>query len=203
MKKKDILADVDTLRQFIEKDSTGIGIVPKFITQGLQIHEFYDRCGEYIHVDARTIETGDYPFSFSIFALTSPSPLPEMARSFFEFLSSRMGQMVAERTGYARTSSRLQQFVEQGGRLSHALINASTDVTISDLKDMVRNLKLKKDCPQLCVFLTEIWNWIRIQKQCCCVWPLTYGLAMIGTQSYLWWDSATVTAANKPISAYR
>ena len=144
MNKKDILADIDTLRQFIEKDATGIGIVPKSIAQGLQIHEFYDRCGEYIHVNARTIETGDYPFSFSLFAFTSPSPLPEMARSFFEFLSSPMGQMVAERTGYVRTSSRPQPFVEQGGRLSHALINASSDVTISDLKDMVRNLKPKK-----------------------------------------------------------
>ena len=40
MNKKDILADVDTLRQFIEKDSTGIGIVPKSVAQGLQIHEF-------------------------------------------------------------------------------------------------------------------------------------------------------------------
>jgi len=143
MNKKDILADVDTLRQFIEKDSTGIGIVPKSVAQGLQIHEFYGRCGEYIHVNARTIETVDYPFSFSIFAFTLPSPLPEMARSFFEFLSSPMGQMVAERTSYVRTSSRPQPFVEQGRRLSDALINASSDVTISDLKDMVRNLKPK------------------------------------------------------------
>ena len=74
MNKKDILADIDTLRQFIEKDATGIGIVPKSIAQGLQIHEFYDRCGEYIHVNARTIETGDIRLAFLF--LLSPRPHP-------------------------------------------------------------------------------------------------------------------------------
>lgn len=97
-------------------------------------------CGFAIHATRRNAKTEDYPLTAPVFLYTPVRRLPRIAREFLAFTASPGAQLVIRRAGFIDQTPEEVPVNDQGDRFANAIALAGTEVSLADLKRMVRVL---------------------------------------------------------------
>jgi len=97
-------------------------------------------CGFEVAASRRSIKTEDYPLTAPLFLYLPARRLPTVARQFLSYTRSPSAQLVIRRAGFVDLAPERVSIADQGKRLANAIASAGSEVSLSDLQQMIRTL---------------------------------------------------------------
>jgi phosphate transport system substrate-binding protein len=131
---------VDALLDSVSGAAHGLTLVPFGTTRNTQPLALTGPCG--LQSDARflTMKTEDYPLTFPMFIYLPQRQQHPQIVDFLDWLRSPSAQLVIRRAGFADLAAAPIPLSDQGDRLANAIVNAGSEVPLTELQRMIRLL---------------------------------------------------------------
>ncbi|MCF2871432.1 phosphate ABC transporter substrate-binding/OmpA family protein [Octadecabacter sp. G9-8] len=127
----------------VEKGANGLTLLPFGETGNTQPLALSGPCGLESNAQFLTMKTEDYPLTFPMFLyLPRRNQHPQIV-DFLDWLRSPSAQLVIRRAGFVDLAAVPIPLSDQGDRLSNAILNAGTEVPLTELQRMVRVLSAR------------------------------------------------------------
>lgn len=126
------------LADAVARDPFAIGIAPYSELGNAVALDIAGTCGMTTAADEMSIKAEDYPLTAPLFIFTPARRLPVLAREFLAFVRSSAAQPVVDRAGFVDLRLRRIPVAGQGERLANAIQAAGEEITVTELKRMVR-----------------------------------------------------------------
>ncbi|SEN23165.1 phosphate ABC transporter substrate-binding protein, PhoT family [Palleronia pelagia] len=133
--------DDGTLVSEVSDDPLALGLAAFSDIGNAQPVDLRGPCGRRSAANAMALKSEDYPLTTPIFLYTPARRLPRLARDFLAYANSPAAQAVIARAGFVDQFPQAVSLDAQGARLANAIRNAGTEVSLSDLKDMIATLE--------------------------------------------------------------
>lgn len=105
-----------------------------------RVLELTGECGIAVPVTRRTIKADDYPLTAPVYLYLPQRRLPEIGRSFLDYVDSRAAQFVIRRAGFIDQLPEETPLAPQGDRLINAVLAAGPDTQLRDLQRLLTSL---------------------------------------------------------------
>jgi len=125
----------------IQGDPFAIGLARQSQLDGVRALTLKGACGYALGADDEAIKSEDYPLPLPLFLYRGQGRLPRIAREFIRFAASPAGQIAVLRAGFVDQSLTRAVLSRQGDRLANAIGNAGTEVSLTDLQELVKALQ--------------------------------------------------------------
>ncbi|MCT8158526.1 phosphate ABC transporter substrate-binding/OmpA family protein [Pseudoruegeria sp. SHC-113] len=97
-------------------------------------------CGRGFAASAHGLKAEDYPLTLPLLLYTPPRRLPKFARGFLRYLGTAPAQALVRANGFVDLAAEREPLAIQGERLAGAILNAGSEVPLSELQRMVARL---------------------------------------------------------------
>ncbi len=144
--RRDLAADVirhatsADLARAVAGDVLAVGIASFSETGHAKPLMLSGRCGFNLRATRLAIKTEDYPLTAPMFLYLPARRLPKLARDFLTFTRSDPAQIVIRRAGFVDQAPEEVTIDAQGERFANAITAAGTEVSLKELKRLVRVL---------------------------------------------------------------
>lgn len=98
-------------------------------------------CGFPFQANHLTVKTEDYPLTAPIFMYVPNRRFPKVVREFFAFLRTQEAAQIVAGMGFVNQTPLEIPLRAQGERLANAILRAGEEVTLSDIQEMVSELR--------------------------------------------------------------
>lgn len=129
------------LAEAVEHDPFGIGIASFAARGNTQALLLTGQCGFTLAAARRTIKTEDYPLTAPMFLYLPARRLPKLARDFLAYTRSTPAQIVIRRAGFVDQHPEEISIGMQGDRLANAIEGAGPEIALTELQDMLGQLR--------------------------------------------------------------
>ncbi|QPM91415.1 phosphate ABC transporter substrate-binding/OmpA family protein [Pseudooceanicola algae] len=132
------------LLQAVLDDPFAIGITRSSAVGGAVGLGVGGPCGVALQASRRDAKTEDYPLTTPVFLYQPARRLPKLARDFLAYTGSPQAQHVIRRAGFTDQLPEEVPIADQGDRFANAIARAGTEVSLTDLQEMLAILRPMK-----------------------------------------------------------
>lgn len=132
--------DRDMMISAVERSENGLSLLPFGATRNTQPLALSGPCGLTSQARFLTLKTEDYPLTFPMFLYLPQRVQHPQVDDFLDWLRSPSAQLVIRRAGFVDLAAVPIALGQQGDRLANAITNAGPEVTLNELKRMIRIL---------------------------------------------------------------
>lgn len=129
------------LTDAVTRDPFALGVTRVSETGSARVLPLADQCGFEFPATPAAIKTEDYPLTRPQFLYLPARRFPKTTREFLRFLATDVAQMAVRQAGYTDQIPDEISMADQGQRISAAVLSAGSEVLLTDLQDMIRELK--------------------------------------------------------------
>lgn len=132
--------DGDALIAAVESNRDAVGIVALSALGDMRGLGILGACGTMSNATVESIKAEDYPLTVPVFLYAPARRLPDPVRRFIDYVMSPAAQDVVRGTGFVDQLPVEIPPAAHGERMINAILQASDETNVADLRSMVRTL---------------------------------------------------------------
>lgn len=133
--------DLNLLADTVARDPAALGLVPLSLIGNAVPLVVSGSCGLAVPATRASVKSEDYPLTQPLFLSRMGARQPKIIRDFIAFARSHEAQGLIRAAGFIDQAISELPFDRQGGRIANAVLNATDDYAVTEVRRMIGELQ--------------------------------------------------------------